>query len=157
MTDKSPLAPGSRMVDVGDKAVTRREARACARVQTTAEVLARVREGRVPKGDVLRTAETAGLLGLKRTPDLLPFCHPIALRGASLAVTFASDDTLEITATARADDRTGVEMEVLTAVSVAALCVYDMLKMFDPAMVIGPIRLLEKSGGKSGEWVAPGT
>lgn len=143
------------MIDVADRPVTRRDARASALVRTTAEVVTRVREGRVPKGDVLRTSETAGLLGLKRTPDLLPFCHPIAVRGAELSVAVASDTTLEVIAFARADDRTGVEMEVLTAVSIAALCVYDMLKAFDPAMEIGPVRLLEKHGGKSGDWMAP--
>lgn len=146
---------GTGMVDVGDKEVTRREAVAEAVVTTRVDVIARVRAGAVPKGDVLRSAETAGLFALKRTPDLLPHCHPIALRGGGLVAEVVGDDRLRFVARARADDRTGVEMEVLTAATVAALTAYDMLKMFDPEMVIGPVRLLEKSGGKSGHWVRP--
>ncbi len=143
------------MIDVGEKSPTDRVARAEALVTTRADVIARVRDGALEKGDVLRVSEVAGLQGMKRTAELLPLCHPIGINGAELRVSVASDTTLRVEATARTHDRTGVEMEALTAVSVAALCVYDMLKRYDPAIVIGPIRLLEKSGGKSGTWVPP--
>jgi cyclic pyranopterin phosphate synthase len=152
----APAGTGATMVDVGDKAPTIRSARAEARVQALPEVVARVREGRVAKGDPLRVAEVAGLFALKRTSDLLPMCHPIGLNGAEVRAEIAAADALLVTVTARTFDRTGVEMEVLTAASVAALTLYDMLKMYDPAMVIGPVRLLEKSGGKHGDWRAPG-
>lgn len=147
--------PSAVMVDVGAKQVTQRAAVAEAWVTTRADVVQRVREGTVAKGDPLRVAEVAGLMALKRTPDLLPMCHPIAVNGAELRAEIAGEDRLRVVATARTLDRTGVEMEVLTAASIGALTLFDMLKMYDPAMVIGPVRLLEKSGGKSGEWRAP--
>lgn len=143
------------MVDVGDKPVTVRTATAEAILTTRADVIDRIRAGGVAKGDPLRVSEVAGLMGMKRTPDLLPLCHPIGLNGAEVRSEVASDTTLRVLVSARTSDRTGVEMEVLTGASIAALCLYDMLKMYDPAMVIGPVRLLEKTGGKSGDWKAP--
>jgi cyclic pyranopterin phosphate synthase len=143
------------MVDVGDKPVTVRTAIAEALLTTQLEVIARVRAGEVAKGNPLAVSEVAGLMGLKRTPDLLPLCHPIGVNGADVKVSVVSDTSIRVVVSARTSDRTGVEMEVLTGASLAALCVYDMLKMYDPAIVIGPIRLLEKTGGKSGDWRAP--
>ena len=149
------MSGSARMIDVGAKPETDRSATAEAIVTTLAEVIARVRAGTVEKGDVLRVSEVAGLQGMKRTADLLPLCHPISINGAEVIASVASDTTIRIVVTARTHDRTGVEMEALVAASTAALCVHDMLKHYDPAIVIGPIRLLEKTGGKSGRWVAP--
>jgi cyclic pyranopterin monophosphate synthase len=143
---------GATMVDVGGKAPTVRTATAEAWLTALPEVVERVRSGGVAKGDVLRVSEVAGLFAAKRTPALLPMCHPIALSGAEVRAEVVGERQLRIVATARTLDRTGVEMEVLTAASVAALTVYDMLKAYDPAMVIGPVRLLEKTGGKHGDW-----
>jgi cyclic pyranopterin phosphate synthase len=145
----------SRIIDVADKAATDRTAQAEAMLSTTAEVVRRVIEGGVTKGDVLRTAEVAGLYAMKRTSDLLPMCHPLPLAAADVQAVVDGPTTLRVTAFARTFDRTGVEMEALTAVSVAALTLYDMLKKYDPAIVVGPIRLLEKTGGKSGRWLSP--
>ena len=141
----------ARMVDVSAKPVTAREATAAGRVLVSAEVVDLLRGGGVPKGDALAVARIAGIAGAKRTPDLVPLCHPIALHGVTveLAVT---DDAVEITATARTADRTGVEMEALTSVAVAGLTVIDMVKAVDPRASITDVRLLAKSGGKSGEW-----
>ncbi len=147
---------GAHMIDVGDKAETVRTAVAEAIVSTRADVIERVRTGTVQKGDPLRVAEVAGLMGVKRTAELLPLCHPIGLNGADLVVAIRDDTSLRVEVSARTYARTGVEMEVLTAASIAALTLYDMLKMYDPAIVIGPVRLLEKTGGKSGNWHAPG-
>jgi cyclic pyranopterin monophosphate synthase len=141
----------ARMVDVSGKEVTVRTATASGRVTVSAEVVALLREGGLPKGDALSVARIAGLMGAKRTPDLLPLCHPIALHG--VAVDLVVDDAgVVITATARTADRTGVEMEALTAVSVAALAVVDMVKAVDPAAVIGDIAVQEKTGGATGDW-----
>ena len=147
---------GARMVEVGDKPVTHRTALAEAWLTTRPDVVERVRALEVEKGDALRVAEVAGLMAMKRTADLLPMCHPLPLSGAELRAEIAGDEKLRVTARARTNDRTGVEMEVLTAASVAALTLYDLLKMYDPAIVIGPVRLLEKEGGKSGRWTAEG-
>ena len=144
------------MVDVGDKPVTVRTAVAEARLTTRVDVIDRIRAGEVAKGNPLQVSEVAGLMGIKRTADLLPLCHPIGVNGAEVKVTVESDTSLRVIVSARTHDRTGVEMEVLTGASVAALCLYDMLKMYDPAIVIGSLRLLEKTGGKSGDWRAPG-
>jgi len=146
---------GARMVEVGDKPVTARTAVAEAWLTTRPDVVARVKALEVEKGDALRVAEVAGLMAMKRTADLLPMCHPLPLSGAEITASVAGEDRLHVVAKARTRDRTGVEMEVLTAASVAALTLYDLLKMYDPAMVIGPVRLLEKHGGKSGHWTAP--
>ena len=145
----------ARMVDVGSKAETHREARAAGRVRMRPETLAMLRAGDVPKGDVLGAARVAGIMAAKRTPDLIPLCHPLLLTHAS--VDFAFDDAasaVEIQATVRCQGQTGVEMEALTAVTVAALTIYDMAKAIEHGMVIEGVRLLAKSGGRSGEWRA---
>jgi cyclic pyranopterin monophosphate synthase len=141
------------MVDVADKAVTSREAAAQGEVQMSPSTLAAIREGNVPKGDVLAAARIAGIMAAKRTPELIPLCHTLLL--SKVAVDFEIDDVqnrVVITATVRCKGQTGVEMEALTAVSVAALTIYDMAKALEKGMTLGPIRLLEKSGGKSGDW-----
>ena len=143
----------ARMVDVSSKDRTVREAVAAGRVRMQPETLARIRSGSLEKGDVLAVARVAGIQAAKRTPELVPLCHPVAL--TSVRVELEADEAageLTITAVARAADRTGVEMEALTAVAGAALCVYDMCKAVDREMVIGAIRLLEKRGGRSGHW-----
>jgi cyclic pyranopterin monophosphate synthase len=144
-------AGAARMVDVSAKPVTAREATAAGRVLVSPEVVALLRGEGVPKGDAVAVARIAGIAGAKRTPDLVPLCHPIALHGVTVDVTVA-DDAVEITATARTADRTGVEMEALTSVAVAGLTVIDMVKAVDPRASITDVRLLAKSGGKSGEW-----
>jgi cyclic pyranopterin monophosphate synthase len=141
----------ARMVDVSDKAVTARTATASGRVLVSPEVVALLRGEGVPKGDALAVARIAGIMGAKHTPSLVPLCHPLALSGVSvdLAVT---DESVDITASVRTTDRTGVEMEALTAVSVAALTVVDMVKAVDKAAVITDVRVETKTGGRSGEW-----
>ncbi|HEY5986085.1 MAG TPA: cyclic pyranopterin monophosphate synthase MoaC [Streptosporangiaceae bacterium] len=141
----------ARMVDVSGKDVTVRQARASGRVLLSAEAIAALRAGQVPKGDALAVARIAGIQGAKRTPDLVPLCHPIALHsvGVDLSV---GDDAVAIVATVRTADRTGVEMEALTAVTVAGLALIDMVKAIDPAAVISDVRVEEKSGGKTGAW-----
>lgn len=141
------------MVDVGDKAITSRTAVAEGEVRMTAFTLAAIRDGNVPKGDVLAAARIAGIMAAKKTPELIPLCHTLLL--SKVAVDFEVDEAEQrvvITATVRCQGQTGVEMEALTAVSVAALTIYDMAKALDKSMTIGAIRLLEKQGGKSGEW-----
>ncbi|MHA1565711.1 MAG: cyclic pyranopterin monophosphate synthase MoaC [Alphaproteobacteria bacterium] len=146
----------ARMVDVSGKDVTERIAKAGARVHTTPETIALIQQGGVKKGDVLSVARLAGIMGAKRTADLIPLCHPLALTSVAVDLHLDPDNrTVEITATAKLKGRTGVEMEALTAVSVAALTVYDMCKAVDRAMTITDIRLLTKSGGKSGDYRAP--
>jgi cyclic pyranopterin phosphate synthase len=143
------------MVDVSDKAETDRIAVARGSVTMAPETLERIRLGTVAKGDVLSVARLAGIMGAKRTPDLIPLCHPLALSSVRLELTLAADrNAVEIEATCKLRGRTGVEMEALTAVSVAALTIYDMVKAVDRSMVIGEIRLVHKSGGKSGTWEA---
>lgn len=147
-------ADAARMVEVGAKAVTHREAVAECVVSTTPDACARLVAG-TPKGDPVEAARVAGLMGAKRTPDLLPFCHPVAITGAEVAVEPDPDNgRVVIRATVRARDRTGVEMEALTACAVAALSIYDTTKPYDRAAVISDLRLLEKRGGKSGEYRA---
>jgi cyclic pyranopterin phosphate synthase len=134
----------AKMVDVGGKAVIRRTAMAAGAVRMSSETVKLLREKALPKGDALNTARIAGVMAAKRTPDLIPLCHGLNL--TSIDLEFAvEDEGVEILATARASDRTGVEMEALTAVSVAALTLYDMCKAVDKGMVIGDIRLLEKT------------
>lgn len=143
----------AHMVDVGAKAATGRRAVAGGRVTMTPEALAAIRSGNAPKGDVLSTARIAGIMAAKRTAELIPLCHPLAL--TSVAVEFDWEaDGISVRATAATTGPTGVEMEALTAASVALLTLYDMAKALDRAMVIGDIRLLEKSGGRSGDWRA---
>ncbi|HEY5847624.1 MAG TPA: cyclic pyranopterin monophosphate synthase MoaC, partial [Microlunatus sp.] len=140
-------AGDARMVDVSDKDVTVRRATAAGRVRLSAECVAALRDGTVPKGDALAVARIAGIQGAKKTPDLIPLCHPLPLSGVDL-VTEVVDDGVEITATVKTTGRTGVEMEALTAVSVAALAVVDMIKAIDRAAVITDVRVLTKSGGR---------
>jgi cyclic pyranopterin phosphate synthase len=141
----------ARMVDVTAKQVTAREATAAGRVLVSTEVVALLRGRGVPKGDAVATARIAGIAGAKRTPDLIPLCHPIALHGVTVDLE-VTDEAVEITATARTADRTGVEMEALTAVTVAGLTMIDMVKAVDKRASITDVRLLAKSGGRSGDW-----
>ena len=143
----------ARMVDVAAKAVTARSAIAAGTVCTTVEVIAMIAAGGLPKGDALATARVAGILAAKRTSDLIPLCHQLALTGVDIDFDI-SGGAVELTASVRTTDRTGVEMEALTAVSVAALTVYDMIKAVDPAARIENIRVLRKEGGKNGVWTA---
>lgn len=143
----------ARMVDVGDKDITEREARASARLRLEPETLAALRAGTTKKGDALATARIAGIQAAKRTPELIPLCHAIALTSVEVRFAFEEEPSaVAIEAIARASDRTGVEMEALTAASVAALTLYDMLKAADRGMVIEAVRLEAKRGGRSGDW-----
>jgi cyclic pyranopterin phosphate synthase len=144
----------ARMVDVSAKEVTVRTATATGRVTVSPEVVGLLREGGLPKGDALSVARIAGLMAAKRTPDLLPLCHPIALHGVTVDLE-VEDTGVAITVTTRTADRTGVEMEALTAVAVAALTLVDMVKAVDPAAVIGDIGVIEKTGGATGDWRRP--
>ena len=144
----------ARIVEVGAKDITERVAVAEAWLRTTADAVSRLQEG-TRKGHPLEAARIAGIMGVKRTPDLLPFCHPIAVTGAEVLVEpYAAGGAVRVQATVKARDRTGVEMEALTAASVAALSLYDTAKEFDRAASITGVRLLSKSGGKSGEYRA---
>jgi cyclic pyranopterin phosphate synthase len=143
----------SRMVDVGAKPITTREARASGRVRMQPATLALVRDGQAAKGNVLEVARLAGIIAAKRTADLIPLCHTLPLDSVAIDFQFVEDTILRIEATVRATARTGVEMEALTAVSVAALTVYDMCKAVDRAMQIETVQLEEKSGGHSGNFV----
>jgi cyclic pyranopterin phosphate synthase len=142
----------ARMVDVSDKAVTRRLARASASVRMQPDTLALISAGTSQKGDVLAAARIAGIMAAKRTGELIPLCHPLPLDSVTVELRASPPDRLLIEATAVVSGRTGVEMEAMTAVSVAALTVYDMCKAVDRGMVIGEIRLEEKLGGKSGHY-----
>lgn len=141
----------ARMVDVSAKDVTAREATASGRVLVSAEVVALLRGDGVPKGDALGVARVAGIMAAKRTPDLVPLCHPLAIAGVTVDLEVL-DDAVAITATVRTTDRTGVEMEALTAVSVAALTLVDMVKAVDKQATITDVRVETKSGGRSGSW-----
>ena len=143
-----------KMVDVGDKPVTTREAVARGSVRMSAAARRAIRTGSVKKGDPLQAARIAGIMAAKRTHDLIPLCHPLPLTHVSVSV-IATATGYDLEARARTDAKTGVEMEALTAVAVAALTLYDMLKAVDRAMRIGDIRLVEKSGGRSGDYKAP--
>ncbi|MCA0401028.1 MAG: cyclic pyranopterin monophosphate synthase MoaC [Proteobacteria bacterium] len=148
-------AGAANMVDVGDKAATSREARAEGRVVMRPETLALIRDGMAKKGDVIATARIAGIMAAKKTSDLIPLCHPLLL--TKVQVDIALDESLpglRVSALARVTGQTGVEMEALTAVSVACLTIYDMAKAVDRGMQIEGIRVIEKSGGKSGDWTA---
>lgn len=145
----------ARMVDVGGKADTERVAIASGRIRMSPAALGAIRDGDVPKGDVLAAARIAGIMAAKKTADLIPLCHPLAL--TSVTVDFAfEDDGVRATATASLSGKTGVEMEAMTATSIALLTIYDMAKALDKGMVIEHIRLIEKRGGKSGTWLASG-
>jgi len=158
-TSKAPNPPlshvdehgAAHMVDVTAKEATRRTAIAAGTLQTSARVVELISTGGLPKGDALATARVAGILAAKRTSDLIPLCHQLALTGVDVDFT-VEESEIEITATVRSTDRTGVEMEALTAVSVAALTLYDMIKAVDPGARIDDIRVLRKEGGKTGTW-----
>lgn len=141
----------ARMVDVSAKDVTSRQASATGRVEVSAEVIALLRSGEVPKGDALGVSRVAGILGAKATPLLIPLCHPITITGVDLELE-VSENGVDIRASVRTWDRTGVEMEALTAVAVAALALVDMVKGVDPSAVITAVQVETKSGGKTGEW-----
>ncbi len=142
------------MVDVGGKAATQRVAVASGRITMNAAALSAIRDGTVPKGDVLAAARIAGIMAAKKTADLIPLCHPLALDAVTVDFEVEAD-AVRVTATASLTGKTGVEMEALTAASVALLTIYDMAKAVDKAMVIDGVRLIEKRGGKSGDWRAP--
>ncbi|MCM4082942.1 cyclic pyranopterin monophosphate synthase MoaC [Paractinoplanes hotanensis] len=159
MPDESLLthvdeAGAARMVDVSAKAISVRRAIAAGRVVTTPDVIALLRGDGLPKGDALAVARLAGIMGAKRTPDLIPLCHPIGLHGVVVDLELTAG-TIEIIATTKTADRTGVEMEALTAVATAGLTMIDMIKAVDPAASIESVRVLRKEGGKTGDWVRP--
>ncbi|MCI1143006.1 cyclic pyranopterin monophosphate synthase MoaC [Sphingomonas sp. WKB10] len=143
----------AHMVDVGDKAVTQRRAVATGRIAIAPDALAAIRDGAAKKGDVLAVARVAAIMAAKKTADLIPLCHPLPLTRVTLDLTL-DDAGITATALTATDGKTGVEMEALTAVSVALLTIYDMAKAMDRAMTISDIRLLEKAGGASGDWRA---
>lgn len=143
----------SRMVDVGDKDVTSRVARAFGHVTMQPETLRLIQDKQLAKGDVFEVARLAGIMASKRTSDLIPLCHPLALNKASVDFEVVDDRTIRIEATVSVNGKTGVEMEALTSASVAALTIYDMCKAVDRGMEIGPFHLVEKSGGKSGHFI----
>ncbi len=143
----------ARMVDVGGKAETARKAVASGRIAISPDALAAIRAGDAPKGDVLAAARIAGIMAAKKTAELIPLCHPLALDTVTIDFDFEADG-IRATATAALTGRTGVEMEAMTATSIALLTIYDMAKALDKAMVIGEVRLIAKDGGKSGAWRA---
>jgi cyclic pyranopterin monophosphate synthase len=162
MSDAAPTPPtgplshidaggAAHMVDVTDKTATRRTAVAAGSLHTSAQVVELISTGGLPKGDALATARVAGVLAAKRTSELIPLCHQLALTGVDVDFTIGETD-VDITATVHSTDRTGVEMEALTAVSVAALTLYDMIKAVDPAARIENVRVLRKDGGRHGTW-----
>jgi cyclic pyranopterin monophosphate synthase len=142
------------MVDVSGKPATARTAVATGVVRTTAEVIGLLRGDGLPKGDALATARIAGIMAAKRTPDLIPLCHPIAITGVTVDLR-VGDTEVRIVATVRTTDRTGVEMEALTAVAGAGLALHDMIKAVDPAAVLDAVRVESKEGGKTGRWTRP--
>jgi cyclic pyranopterin monophosphate synthase len=144
----------AHMVDVSAKDVTRREATAAGHIAMSIDALAAIRDGSLKKGDALAVARVAGIMAAKRTSDLIPLCHPLALTSVTVDLAL-TDAGIDCTATVMTSGPTGVEMEALTAVSAALLTLYDMAKALDRGMAIGPIRLLAKSGGRSGDWRAP--
>ncbi|MEV0088803.1 cyclic pyranopterin monophosphate synthase MoaC [Saccharopolyspora sp. NPDC050642] len=144
-------AGAARMVDVSGKQPTARIAVASGVVRTTAEVVALLRRDGLPKGDAIATARIAGIMAAKRTPDLIPLCHPIAISGAKVELELGESE-VRITATVKTTDRTGVEMEALTAVAGAGLTLHDMIKAVDPAAVLDEVRVERKEGGKTGTW-----
>ncbi len=143
------------MVDVSDKAVTARSADLVGRVLLSTDCVAALREGSVPKGDALAVARIAGIQAAKKTPDLIPLCHPLFISGVDVTAE-VTDEGWSLTATVKTTDRTGVEMEALTAVAVAGLAVIDMIKAIDRAAVISDVRVLSKAGGRRGDWSREG-
>lgn len=158
MSDLTHIGPDgrARMVDVSDKAETARTATAAGKVFMSAETLMLATRGETRKGDPIAIAELAGIMAAKKTSDLIPLCHPLQLTGVKVTISPAKDEAaLDVIATAKTTGKTGVEMEALTAVSAACLTLYDMLKAVDKAMVISGIELIEKTGGKSGDYRKP--
>lgn len=148
----------AHMVDVGGKPATARRAVASGRITMSADTLEAIRAGNAPKGDVIGAARIAGIMAAKRTGDLIPLCHPLGLEAVSVDFEYEDADgswAISVTATASLTGKTGVEMEAMTAVSIALLTIYDMAKAIDKGMVIGEVRLIAKTGGKSGDWHAP--
>ena len=141
----------AHMVDVSDRAITQRSARASAKVVLNKSVLSLIAEGKTPKGDVLATARIAGIMGAKKTPELIPLCHPISISSVNVDLEIV-EDGVNIYSTVTISDRTGVEMEALTAVSIAALTIIDMTKALDPGALIKNIQVDEKDGGRNGHW-----
>ncbi|HCB75365.1 MAG TPA: cyclic pyranopterin monophosphate synthase MoaC [Sphingomonas bacterium] len=156
MSDLTHLdeAGAARMVDVGHKPATERRAVASGRIAMSREAAAAIRDGAVAKGDVLAVARIAGIMAAKRTADIIPLCHPLPLTSVEVALTI-EDDGVAVTATATTTGQTGVEMEAMVAASTALLTLYDMAKAIDKGMIIQSVRLLSKTGGKSGDWFAP--
>jgi len=152
----------ARMVNVTEKKVTSREAIAVGSIHMKTETMALIKKGEIKKGDVLAVAQVAGIMGAKKTPDIIPMCHPLMLTGVNLSFSIKEGpderglSTINITATVNTKGQTGVEMEALTAVSTAALTIYDMCKAADKDMIIGEVYLLSKKGGKSGEYIRAG-
>jgi cyclic pyranopterin phosphate synthase len=144
----------ARMVDIAGKPPTRRSAVARGIITMVPAALSAIRDGAAPKGDVLAAARIAGIMAAKKTSELIPLCHPLPLDSVTLEFEFL-EDGVEAAATVALEGRTGVEMEAMTAASIALLTIYDMAKGLDKAMVVGPVRLIEKRGGKSGDWRAP--
>ncbi|MCS7224367.1 MAG: cyclic pyranopterin monophosphate synthase MoaC [Armatimonadetes bacterium] len=151
--DENPMI---QMVDVSGKEVTRRYARAIAIIRMDKETIRKIKEKRIPKGDPIAAAEIAGYLAVKKTPDLIPLCHPIPISGAHIKCQINDEEqTVKITVEVSCEAKTGAEMEALLGAAIAALTIYDMCKGLDPAMIISEIRLEEKFGGRSGHWVHP--
>lgn len=145
----------AKMVDVSEKSQTKREAVASGKIYMKKETLERIMEGTMKKGDVLSVAQVGGIMGAKKTSDIIPMCHPIMISGCDISFKLDHENNkVDIIATAKTIGQTGIEMEALTAVSIAALTIYDMCKAIDREMVISGIKLLKKSGGKSGEFIA---
>jgi cyclic pyranopterin phosphate synthase len=141
----------AHMVDVSDRAITQRSARASGKVVLSKSVLSLIAEGKTPKGDVLATARIAGIMGAKKTPELIPLCHPISISSVNVDLEIV-EDGVKIYSTVTISDRTGVEMEALTAVSIAALTIIDMTKALDPGATITNVQVDEKDGGRNGNW-----
>jgi cyclic pyranopterin monophosphate synthase len=141
----------AHMVDVSDRAITQRSARASGKVVLSKSVLSLIAEGKTPKGDVLATARIAGIMGAKKTPELIPLCHPISISSVNVDLEIV-EDGVKIYSTVTISDRTGVEMEALTAVSIAALTIIDMTKALDPGATITNVQVDEKDGGRNGHW-----
>lgn len=142
----------AKMVDVSEKKITSRKAVASARVIMNKDTLKKIKDGEIEKGAVLSTARIAGIMGAKKTPDLIPMCHQLELTAISIDFSFINDKEIEITSVAKTDYKTGVEMEALTGASTAALTIYDMCKAIDKSMIVSDIKLIYKSGGKSGTY-----
>ena len=155
-TNHQPPSTPLRMVDISTKGTTNRRARAAGYLRLSPEAAHRLRQGTVPKGDVLAAAQVAAILAAKRTPEWIPLCHSVPLQGVEVIFEWPQDDRLRCVVIVQAQGQTGVEMEALTAVSAALLTVYDMLKALDKNMVLEEIALLAKSGGRSGHYVRPG-